>query len=158
MGSTLDAPPVVALPPTPQVNPNFAVVKIDAPAKNQPLLAAAMTTQDVAAALNACYAVALSSMPTLTGTVAMQLAFDTPTHVGKATDAGSTLKGPILACVSATMASVTLLAPLPEAPKKGAGAAKPTVTLMFTPSTSGPGFAATVDLGSSKAPHGPKHR
>jgi hypothetical protein len=143
MASTLDAPPPSLTPPTTAgiVSPSFVLMKVDGPSKNQLPIAHAITTR-AAAGINNCYSVALSTAPTTAGKVVMQIVFDAIGGVTMASDYGSTLKGPILACISNALLSMSLNGPLPDGGKQGGKAA---VTLQLAPATTGPGYGATTD-------------
>ena len=158
LASTLDAPPPSVSPViAPQVNPNYSVVKVEGSVKNQAVIAAALTSQNTSSAINSCYSNALVGNPTLAGDVVVQLAFDATGRVSKVTEGPSAVKGPILQCIATAMMSVALSGPPPDGGKKGA---KATVKLLLAPSTSGPGFAASIDLEGpgTKGGHGPRRR
>jgi len=125
-------------------SPSYVVLGVDAAPKSQVPIAMALVGAETSAAINACYAVALSSAPKLTGKVVLQLAFDvTDKMVAKVTDDGSSLKGSIIPCIATALTGRMLGANQPDKSKKTGTRA--TVTLQLTPSLSGPGFTATVD-------------
>jgi hypothetical protein len=142
--STLETPPPA--PPGPVdthvVFPNFTLMKVDGPSKNQSLIALKLTEPAAGAAINACYALALENKASLTGKVAVRITLDSSGTITRASDDGSTVKGSLLPCVEAAVHGISLGTALPEGGRKGAHA---TVTMLFTPSTVGPGYSATVD-------------
>jgi hypothetical protein len=142
MASTLDALPPPPPPPVSQVNPNFTVLKVDGPAKNQLPIAYAVVGRDAAAAINACYAIALSTTPTLAGKASFKVVIDGSGHVVKASDDGSSVTGPVVGCIATALGTVSLALPPPDGGKKGT---KASITLQLTPSSAGPGYGATTD-------------
>ncbi len=117
------------------------VLKVDASSKNQMPVAHVITTR-AAAGINACYAAALATTPTVAGKVVMQLAFSATGTITSASDTSSTLKGTLLTCISTALLTTPTNSPLPDSGKQGA---KATVTLQLAPATTGPGYGATID-------------
>jgi hypothetical protein len=156
MAATLDSRPPP--PPVPiaarAAFPNFAVQKVDAPAKNTSVIASRLTSPDVAGPINDCYGGALLASPTVSGRMSVELTIDGGTRVTKVhADDISGIKAPTAACVVTILQAVSFDKPLPEPGKKGQ---KASVTLSFSPSPA-PGYAALVDLsspGKSSGKHG----
>ncbi len=149
MAATLDVAPRPPAPVT-QINPNFTVVKIDGPAKNQMPIGAAVTLGETAGEINNCFGAALLPTPTLTGKVSYKFMIDPVGHFSRVTDDGSTLKGPVVACIAGVLEKTTLGSPPVDGGKKGAKAG---LTLLLSPTTTGPGYGAVVDPGLlAKAP------
>jgi hypothetical protein len=158
MAATLDAlPPKAQTLVVPVPNPSFVVQSVDAASKSQLAIATALTGAETSSAINACYAIALASAPKLTGKVVVDLMFDVNDKtVAKATDAGSTVKGPVVSCITTALTGRMVGAAQPDKSKKTGTRA--TVTLLLTPSLPGPGFTATIDPGvTGGKPHGHHH-
>ncbi len=156
MAGTLDAlPPAPAPVDLHQVNPNFTIMKVDGPPKNQFPLAHAIMGRETASAINSCYAIELAKNPKLTGKVALKLTVDPLGHVTKVVDDGTTLKGPLVPCMSAPLLQVILVQGLPDTtvpgPRRSAKpssigeATKSTVTFQLNPTTTGEGWTASID-------------
>jgi hypothetical protein len=143
LAMTLDAPPpsVPGADSPHQATPNFTVLKVDGPSKDQLLLAHVITTR-VASGINSCYANALALTPTLEGKLVLKVTYDAAGHVTGAVDDGSTVKGAVVSCVGTAMFAASMATPLPESGKNGAVL---TVTMQLTPTTTGPGYGASVD-------------
>jgi hypothetical protein len=140
LASVLDASPPPVAPPPLAAYPSYSVVKIEGPMKNPNVLAQMLVAPDVAAAINACYAASLATAPTLTGKAVLKLTIEAPGSYSKVVDDGSSIKAPVVACITGVLGKLSLGQPL-----EGKKPIKETVTLALTPTPNALG-GATIDL------------
>lgn len=140
LASVLDAPPPPVAPPPLAAYPSYAVVKVDGPLKNSTALAQLLISPDVAAAINGCYAGALASAPTTGGKVVLRMTIEAPGSFSTVADDGSSLKGPVVPCITTALGRLSL-----GQPTGGKKPIKESVTLALTPTPNALG-GATIDL------------
>ena len=151
MAGTLDAPQPSTNPvDLHQLNPNFIVLKVDGTPKNQLALARALVARDVATTINTCYAQTLAKTPAFGGRTTFRLTLDPLSRIVKATQDGTTFKGPIVPCLTTAFVGVALAEPTLDGAKKSnpnniADATKSSVTFQFMSTTTGEGWSATID-------------